>query len=55
MLKDRFFYPLAALIAVAMVVVALSFSENLELTEAEIRTSGYETVSYTHLTLPTKA
>jgi len=41
MLKDRFFYPLAALIAVVMVVVALSFGENLELTEAEIRASGY--------------
>lgn len=41
MLKDRFFYPLAALIVIVMVVVALSFSESLELTEAEIREFGY--------------
>ncbi len=41
MLKDRFFYPLAALIVVAMVAVALSFGERIDLTDREIWNSGY--------------
>lgn len=41
MLKDRFFYPLAAVIVVAMVGFALSFGERVELTECEIWSSGY--------------
>lgn len=41
MLKDRFFYPLAAVVAVAMVVFALSFGERIELTDQEIWENGY--------------
>ena len=41
MLKDRFFYPLATLIVVAMVAVALSFGERIDLTDREIWNSGY--------------
>jgi len=41
MLKDRFFYPLAALIVAAMVVFALSFGIRVDLTECEIWTDGY--------------
>lgn len=41
MLKDRFFYPLAAIFVVVMTVVALSFGENSDLTVDEIRKSGY--------------
>jgi len=41
MLKDRFFYPLAALIAVAMVAYALSLGERIELTDCEIWEAGY--------------
>ena len=42
MLKDRFFYPLAALIIAAMVAFALSFGERIELTDCEIWNSGYK-------------
>lgn len=41
MLKDIFFYPLAAFIVAAMVIFALSFGERIDLTEAEILKSGY--------------
>lgn len=41
MLKDRFFYPLAALLALAMVVFALSFGEKIDLTDKEIWCKGY--------------
>ena len=41
MLKDRFFYPLAALCVAAMVAAALSFGSNTDLTVEEIRKSGY--------------
>jgi len=42
MLKDRFFYPLAAIIAVAMILGALSFGDRIDLTDREIWDSGYE-------------
>jgi hypothetical protein len=41
MLKDRFFYPLAALIVAAMVAYALSLGERIELTDCEIWEAGY--------------
>lgn len=41
MLKDRFFYPLAALLAIAMVVFALSLADNPDLTDKEIWCKGY--------------
>ena len=41
MLKDRFFYPLAAIIVAVMITAALSFGESPDLTVEEIRTSGY--------------
>lgn len=41
MLKDRFFYPLAALIVFAMVALALSFGESVDFTECEIWDAGY--------------
>lgn len=41
MLKDRFFYPLAALIVAAMIGFALSFSDPPELTDVEIWKNGY--------------
>jgi hypothetical protein len=41
MLKDRFFYPLAALIVAAMIAYALSFGENDDLTDIEIWKNGY--------------
>lgn len=41
MLKDRFFYPLAALSVAAMIAVALSFGEGIDLTDREIWESGY--------------
>jgi len=41
MLKDQFFYPLAALIALAMVAFALSFGTTFELTKEEIMKEGY--------------
>jgi len=41
MLKDRFFYPLAALIVFAIVALALSFGERADLTETEIYKFGY--------------
>ena len=41
MLKDRYFYPLAALIVTAMVALALSFGERIDLTDRDIWTAGY--------------
>ena len=41
MLKDRFFYPLAAIIVAAMIAAALSFGEKSDLSVDEIRKSGY--------------
>lgn len=41
MLKDRFFYPLAALLAAAMIFFAMSFGERIELTDKEIWDKGY--------------
>lgn len=41
MLKDRFFYPLAALIVAVMIGFALSFGDRVELTDCEIWASGY--------------
>jgi len=41
MLKDRFFYPLAALFAAAMVLVALSFGEKIELSDRDIWENGF--------------
>ena len=41
MLKDRFFYPLAALIVFAMIAFALSFGERIDLTDCEIWSDGY--------------
>lgn len=41
MLKDRFFYPLAALIVAGMVALALSFGERIDLTDREIWDAGY--------------
>lgn len=41
MLKDRFFYPLAAIIVAGMIFGALSFGEDPDLTVDKIRTSGY--------------
>jgi len=41
MLKDRFFYPLAAIIAVSMVIYAMSFADNPDLSDCEIWTNGY--------------
>lgn len=41
MLKDRFFYPLAALIALGMVIYALSFAQKVDLTDETIWKEGY--------------
>lgn len=41
MLKDRFFYPLAALIAVAMIGIALSFAQQVDLSDTMIWEEGY--------------
>jgi len=41
MLKDRFFYPLAAIIALLMVIFAMSFADNPILTDDEIWKNGY--------------
>lgn len=41
MLKDRFFYPLAAILVVVMIAAALSFGENSDLTVDQIRKEGY--------------
>jgi len=41
MLKDRFFYPLAALIAAGMVIFAMSFAKNTTLSNCEIWEDGY--------------
>jgi hypothetical protein len=41
MIKDRFFYPLAACFVAVIVGFALSFGENVELSEREIWTNGY--------------
>jgi len=41
MLKDRFFYPLAALIVAVIIALALSFGDSVDLTDCEIWTSGY--------------
>lgn len=41
MLKDRFFYPLAAGIVALMIGIALSFGEGIELTDCQIWQSGF--------------
>lgn len=41
MLKDRIFYPLAALIVFGMIALALSFGQRVDLTECEIWSEGY--------------
>lgn len=41
MLKDRYFYPLAAAIVFAMVAIALSFGQRDDLTDIEIWENGY--------------
>ena len=41
MLKDRYFYPLAAIIVAAMIVFALSLGERIDLTDREIWDNGY--------------
>ena len=41
MLKDRYFYPLAGLIVAAMVTLALSFGERIDLTDREVWKFGY--------------
>lgn len=41
MLKDRFFYPLALLLVVAMVTFALSLGERVDLTDRQIWGEGY--------------
>ncbi len=41
MLKDRFFYPLAAIITAAMVLFALSLGERIDLTDQVIWNNGY--------------
>jgi len=41
MLKDWLFYPLAALTVLGMVIFALSFAEEFDLTDCEIWTQGY--------------
>lgn len=41
MLKDRYFYPLAAIIVAAMIVFALSLGERIDLTDREIWNNGY--------------
>lgn len=41
MLKDRFFYPLAAIIAIGMVIYAMSFADTPDLSDCEIWKNGY--------------
>lgn len=41
MLKDLFFYPLALLIVIAMIVTALSFAQKVDLTDETIWKTGY--------------
>jgi len=41
MLKDRYFYPLAAIIVAVIVSVALSFGDRVDLTDRDIWNSGY--------------
>ena len=41
MLKDRFFYPLAAVIIFGMIFYAMSFADDLDLTDQEIWCNGY--------------
>jgi hypothetical protein len=41
MLKDRYFYPLAAILVAAMIVFALSLGERIDLTDREIWDNGY--------------
>jgi len=41
MLKDRFFYPVAALIALGMVLFALSFAQKVDLSDELIWAEGY--------------
>lgn len=41
MLKDLFFYPLAALIVVVIIAVCLSFGERIDFTDCEIWDKGY--------------
>ena len=41
MLKDRFFYPLAILVAMAMIGLALSFAQQVDLSDTTIWEEGY--------------
>jgi len=41
MLKDKIFYPLAALIVVLMIALALSFGERIDLTDPYLRHWGH--------------
>lgn len=41
MLKDRFFYPLAAVLVAGMIAFALSLGERIDLTDREIWDKGY--------------
>lgn len=41
MLKDRFFYPIALIVVIAMVSTALSFAQKVDLSDATIWKSGY--------------
>jgi len=41
MFKDRYFYPMAAIVIAAMINFALSFGERIDLTEHEILKNGY--------------
>jgi len=41
MLKDRYFYPLAALIVAVIIAVSLSFGDRVDLTDCDVWTSGY--------------
>ncbi|MEP4193028.1 MAG: hypothetical protein ABJN51_18200, partial [Sneathiella sp.] len=41
MLKDKIFYPLAALIVALMIAVALSFGDRVDLTDVDVWRDGY--------------
>ena len=52
MLKDRFFYPLAGLVAAAMVFFAMSFGERVDLTDKDIWEKGYVMEGEDRIRLP---